>query len=633
MTPGRAWGSGVGFGQNGHRVIAATPNPRLRRAARLPVGLAVVGTLLLLWALPASAHAVVLASTPGDGQVVTAAPDEVRIDFSEAVSIDLGGLTVVDTAGSEVQQGEASLSGGDRILRVGLEGDLDEGTYVANYRVVSADGHPISGAIVFGVGAGTVVDQGAAAGLAVSTDPAWEIAGAVARFATYVAALLAAGLGLFLGFVHDQDRDRWRLTPVVRFATVLAAVAGIVTVGTQAALATGGGLDAATDVSTLRTVLTEGLGWQSIILLGGLALLHLSTDTNRLIVAQALAFYGWLAVGVAFAFWGHATGAPNVAAAVVADAVHVLAAAFWFGGVVGLWVTLARRRPARAAQARSVGAAANVGLEPTPGPDRPSSTDAEPPEVGTGAGRRFRPGSLESSAHLVGRFSTLAAISVGLLGAAGLALSWQEVDEPANLLSTTYGRLLLAKVLVVLAIVGVAAYNRFRLVPEIVDPREDDDDEIRASEAAGFAHLVRTLRLEALGIVAVLVLTAVLVNVTPARVSGAGREPAVFNQTAPLGDQRLNLVVAPGTPGPNTMHIQLLDADGRPTDGARAATVEYRLPDKGVETVSREGTYAGPGHFIVDGAELPLTGTWEVTVVARLSDFEQDRTVFQVPIR
>lgn len=615
-------------------MIPTTTTPaRLRRAARLPLGLAVVGALLALWAVPASAHAVVLASSPADGQVVTEAPDEVRIDFSEAVSIDLGGLTVVDTGGAQVQQGEATLSGDDRILRVGLQDDLDDGTYVANYRVVSADGHPISGAIVFGVGAGTVVDQSAAAGVAVSTDPAWEVAGAVARFATYVAALLAAGLGLFLGFVHDQDKDRWRLTPVVRFATVLAAAAGIITVGTQAALATGGGLDAATDVSTLREVLTEGLGWQSIVLLAGLALLHLSTDTNRLILAQALAFYGWLAVGVAFAFWGHATGAPNVAVAVVADVVHVLAAAFWFGGVVGLWTTLGRRRPRRPAPARSVGAAANVGLGATPGSEQPSGPETEPPVAGSGAKRRFRPGSIESSAHLVGRFSTLAAVSVGFLTAAGIALSWQEVDGAANLLPTTYGRLLIAKLLVVLAVVGVAGYNRYRLVPEIVDPREDDDAEIRASEAAAFARLVGTLRLEALGIVAVLALTAVLVNVTPARVSGTGPGPAVFNQTVPLGDQRLNLVVAPGAPGPNTMHIQLLDAEGRPTDGIRAATVEYRLPDKGVETVSREGAYAGPGHFIVDGAELPLTGTWEVTVVARISDFEQDRSLFQVPIR
>jgi copper transport protein len=629
-----ARGSGPGIDQNERCVIRTAPHPRLPRAGRPLAGLALVGLLLALAAAPAAAHAVVLASSPGDGQVLAEAPGEVRIDFSEAVSIDLGGLTVVDTDGNEVHQGATTLSGGDRILRVGLRGGLDDGTYVANYRVVSSDGHPVSGAIVFGVGAGTVVDRGAADGVTVSTDPGWEIAGAVSRFVTYVGALLAAGLALFLGFVHDQHRDRWRLTPIVRIASVVAAVAGVVTIGTQAALATGNGFDAATDVSTLRAVLTEGLGWQSIILLTGLALLHLSTDTNRMIVAQALSFYGWLTVGVAFAFWGHATGAPDVGVAVVADVVHVLAAAFWFGGVVGLWATLARRRPRRVLLAQSVGAAANAGLDVATGPDETPGTGGDDEAVhGSGARRRFRPGSIESSAHLVGRFSTLAAVSVGVLTVAGITLSWQEVDGLGNLLPTTYGRLLLAKVAVVLAIVGVAAYNRQRLVPAIVDPRDDDDDEIREAEADGFARLVRTLRLEAVGIVVVLAITAVLVNVTPARVSGGGLDPAVFNQSTPLGEQQLNLVVAPGAPGPNTMHIQLLDTNGRPTDGIRSVTVDYRLPDKGIETVSRDGAYAGPGHFIVDGAELPLTGTWEVTVVSRVSDFEQERTTFQVPIR
>ncbi len=603
------------------------PDPRRTPLRLLP---ALAGALLLLglWAVPASAHAVVTSSSPYDGQVLAEAPSEVRVDFSESVSIDLGGLTVVDTEGNEVQQGDASLEGGGRILRVAVELDLAEGTYVANYRVVSGDGHPVSGAIVFGVGADTVLDQRAAAGVSAEGDPPFEIAGAVSRFITYVAALLAAGLALFLGFVHDQHKDRWKLTPIVRLATLLAAIGAVLTIGSQAALATGGGLSAATDVSTLRTVLTEGLGWQSIILLAGLALVHLSTDTNRLLVAQALAFYGWLAVGIGFAFWGHATAAPNEAVAVMADVIHVLAAAFWFGGVVGLWSTLARRRPRRALLARSVGAAANVGVEED---DR---------DDGTAVAEDARPGSVASSARLVGRFSTLAAISVGFLTVAGIALSWQEVDGLGNLLPTTYGRLLVAKVAVAVAIIGVAAYNRFRLVPDIVDPIEDDETdaatvaEIRSLEAASFEKLTRTLGLEAVGMVLVLALTAVLVNVTPARISAAGTEPVVFNQTLPhVGDQQMNLVVAPAAPGANTMHLQLLDGTGRPVDGIQSATVEYRLPAEGIEASERAGLEAGPGHFVVEDAEMPLRGTWEVTVVSRVSDFVQERTVFQVPIR
>lgn len=583
----------------------------VRRALPALAACAVAVVLAATGASPAAAHAVLVGSSPGDGQVLSTPPKQVRLEFNEPVSAGLGGLTVLDTDGARVDEGDPAVDRSGRILTVTLPDALDDGTYIANYRVVSADGHPVTGAIVFGVGGGTVLDTARAAGLRASGDPGFEVAGTLARAVTYAAALLAAGLAFFLGFLHDQAGDRWSLTPWVRIACVVAAAGMVATIAVQAALATGRGAEAMVDPASLRGVLTEGLGWSGVVLLAGLALVHLSTDTDRLLVAQALAFYGWLAVGISFVFWGHATSAPNEAVAVVADVVHTLAAAVWFGGLVGVWATLRRRsRAAVPTPPAPAAAGGSSGTLPIDGGDDGAAGGSRAPSATT-------PGS---TAVVISRFSAAAAASVIVLAVAGVALAVQELDGPANLVRTTYGRVLAGKLCVVAAVVAVAAFNRWRLVPAV-----------RNNGPEGWRRLSRTTGLEAAGIVVVLALTAVLVNLTPSRLDPD--DPDFFNQTTPLASGGLNLIVTPADPGPNTLHLQFVDGAGLPDDVGEAVTVELSLPERGVAPIRRDATFAGPGHFIVEGVELPLTGTWQVDVIARISPFEEERAGFRVPVR
>src|SRR5262249_32401233 len=65
------------------------------------------------------------------------------------------------------------------------------------------------------------------------------------------------------------------------------------------------------------------------------------------------------------------------------------------------------------------------------------------------------------------RFSTLGLISVGLLIATGIVNGWILAGSVPALIGTDYGRLLLAKVALFLAMVAVAAVNRLRLTPRL----------------------------------------------------------------------------------------------------------------------------------------------------------------------
>lgn len=589
---------------------------RIRFVVLLVAGIVGAATLALTNAAPASAHAVVTNSTPTDGQNLATSPQEVQITFSEGVSSDVGGLTVLNSSGARVDNNDSKVGATGTVLSATVQPDLPDGTYVMNYRVVSADGHPIVGAIVFGVGDQTVIDTARVESLEAGKDPGFEFAAGVARFVTYLGALLAAGLAVFVRFIHDQRPDRWKLTPIVRIAAVVGGIGAVATVALQAALLTGDGFSAMADVAKLRDALTEGLDWATVILLVGLALVHLSTDTSKPVVGQGLAFYGALTVAVSFAFWGHSTATSPRWLSFLSDFVHVATAALWLGGLVGLGLTLWIRRRGATSE---IGAPQTLTVGAGGGPrqtDDPATSPGESEPTGVAA----------STAGMVSRFSTLAGISLVLLLIAGGLLAWKEVGSFSALGSTAYGRALLIKIGIVGLILVAAAYNRWRLLPQI---QAEEHKEGGATQLQGRAwtHLTRSVVGEALAIVVVLGVTAALVNITPPK-NAAASETTSSLQTKPVGDAAAEVALIPAQVGNNSVHITYFDADKRPVDIAQAVTVELTNPEQGIGPISRNGDKAATGHFIVDGLQVPTSGKWTLTLITRISDFKQERTEF-----
>ncbi len=131
--------------------------------------LAVLATAVLglLLAAPASAHTVLVGSDPADGARLTQAPTSVTLRFNEQVGLDLGYLRVVDSTGKRVDNGAANHPGGvGSSVSVPLRPGLVEGSYLASYRVISADSHPVAGTVRFVVGDGPLDIGGGGSGSA-----------------------------------------------------------------------------------------------------------------------------------------------------------------------------------------------------------------------------------------------------------------------------------------------------------------------------------------------------------------------------------------------------------------------------------------------------------------------------------
>ncbi|MGE3622056.1 MAG: copper resistance protein CopC, partial [Acidimicrobiia bacterium] len=504
-----------------------------RRALRLLLAALVAGIgLVALVPSPAAAHATLVASDPADGARLDAAPAQVRLTFSERVSADLGGLQVVDAGGSRVDRGAVEVTGS--VVEVGLRPDLPDGTYVATYRIVSADGHPVRGGLVFSVGEAPA-DAGALDRFYDSSaDRGWEVAGVLGRIAAYGGVLLAAGGAAFLVLAHDGGPDRGALAHSVRWAALVGALGIVASLPIAAALGTGTGVGAITEDGVLRAVLGEGVGPAVATGLGGLALAVALLDRW-----PSGALVGAFAAATSFAWSGHTRASEPVWRATLADTAHLVAAAAWLGGLVLLWQLLRIRRATGAAPAATAG--------------------------------------------VVARFSTVAAASLAGVAVLGLVLAWTEVRALDALTSTTYGGLLLAKVALVVAVVSIAAYNRFGLVPAL-----------RGGRARGaLARLRTTLALEGAGLALVVVLTAVLVNVTPARVS-AGLDGGVVEAIVELGDAgSAQLLIDPGRAGRNQIHLYTYDATGRPAALGESVRLERSQPEAGIGPLTREPRRAG----------------------------------------
>jgi methionine-rich copper-binding protein CopC/putative copper export protein len=658
-------------------------------ALALGVGLAAALLLSVATAPPAHAHATLTSSDPVDQAHLDRPPPMVTVIFSEQVNPDAGGLKVINQQRREVQT-MSHQSSGDTLMAM-LPPDLPDGTYVANYRIISEDGHPVSGSIRFAVGNAALADV---SDLAERTDPAMDALSKIGQFLTYAGALLTAGLCFFLAFLYEPGPERRRLVRTARAGAGVAVVGMITVVLAQSALASGGGLGSAFSGNTLTTVLREGLGLQDAGVLAGLGLCLGSLVAPAGVAVQSLALWGGLAATASFALWGHAMEGERAWLKLTADAVHLVAAGVWFGGLVGLAAVL-RARTAVAADpvaAAAAGTATVTGTgtgtaqspptsqavpagvaaagttavmdapsptgrqsaptggteadegavvlqEPAPGDggaalvlgdDGPSGNGAAGPAESGSAPAGTAADALASSVRIVRRFSAAAFLSLLALTVAGLTLGLLEVGPLGDALSTTYGQLLLAKLAVVGVVALVAGYNRFFLLPWLLTDRDGaepedlpDEEEVRG----GWRVLRRTVVFEALAIVAVLGLTAVLVNTTPGAPAG-GAPAGPFQQTLPMkGGGKAALTVTPNHPGENSFHIDLTGADGKPRD-VRAVQLELNQPESGI-SFTRQAVHGGPGHYLVEhNGDLSVGGTWDINLVVQLDQFNDENVSF-----
>ena len=595
--------------------------------ARRPLAAGALACLVLAgWAAPAAAHAAVTASSPAQGAHLARVPHTVTVDFDQPVRPDNGGLVVLDSSGRQVQVASGHPAPGT--LQAVLPASLGAGAYVTDYTVTSVDGHVVSGGIVFLVGN---VRAGSVAALArPRTSMATRVDDA-GQFLTYLGVLVAAGLAFFLAFILRAGEERRRLRRWTYGAAALGVVGLVVTGGAQSAL-TGGGLGALThwtiDSQSFGGKFGEQCAAQLVGLAACLGSLHLRSTMGR----QFAAFYGLLVAAGAFVLFGHAITSPERWLSIPADVVHVVFVAMWAGGLVGL-VTVLRTRTAAARRQGELPVGTSAGaqagrLERPAGRDLARASGAPTAVLERPAPAPPRPGAglrLGDTAAVVGRFSTMAGISFAGILVAGTLLAVAEVGSVANLFETGYGQLLLVKIALVGLLLFLAGYNRYLLLPGLSSASSSDRPDV---VARGWQRLVSTVRLEAIAMVAVLGVTAILANGTPS--NGATAPPPVpFTQTQPFVGGHVTLHITPNQALVNNWTVQFTGGGGAPQDLAESVSIYLVLPAQNVGPIEQDMKRVGVGRFVlVNSPNPPIVGKWQIVLQVQVSAFSQPDVSF-----
>jgi copper transport protein len=435
------------------------------------------------------------------------------------------------------------------------------------FRVISADSHPVTGTITFGVGVAPGAD--AAANAPPPTAPhAVSLALDVFRVAGWVALVLLAGLPLVCLLIWPVGLRTRRVQRLVWSGWILSYVSLLGTVLVRGPYDAAEGLGRSFDSGLLHATLSSRLGSlleaQAVLLTVALPVLWALMPTQvaagdthpRPEEAQRPPVF-WLLSGAVLAvlLWGSNAAAGHAGAGYLwplwtgITAVHLAATATWLAGLSALAFVLLR----------------------------------------TARGSASWDGALL-------RWSGVATVAVVLLLGTGLAQSLRSIDTVAELTATHYGKLLLIKVGLVAAMLLLAFVNR------------------RGVRRAGGSSVARRAVSGelALGLV-VLAVTSSLSTTAP----GKDTYSPALHRTAHAAQIVVEVDIPHTRRGTQQITLHFTDAKGRPYRPVKVSGAFYE-DDKDLGPLPVN--YRQAGVVATGSATVLVPGNWRLRIIVQTSD-------------
>lgn len=514
----------------------------------------------MLWAIavaayaPAAlAHASLVASDPVDGSVVASAPAMLSLSFNEPV--EPTAIKIFDGAGAVAAVGQIGRNGTSLILTPPAA--LREGAHVLSWRVVSADGHPVGGSLTFWVGS-----RGDAPQLSSAESPALRAAVWAVRLVIYLGLFVGVGGSFFVAWIEPSAGQGPRAVSIA--LCIVALVAVVLSPGLQ-------GLDrlaAAPSALVTPDVWVSGargsFGVAAVIAAAALLLGLFSLKAHGA-AGKAAALTALIGCGLALAATGHAANAEPRVLTIASVFLHGVALAFWIGALSPLAFALAAPRDA-------------------------------------------------VIATLVA-FSRWIPFAVVMLLASGILLAVVQLSRIDALWTTDYGRILIAKLVLVALLLALALWNRLRLTGPVV-----------RGEATPRRRLRRSIAAELVLVVSILGVVGLWRFTPPPRAQAGGTDD--FFTHLHTEKAMANVTVSPGHAGPVSITVQLETPDEQPLTAA-GLTVTLSNPDMGIEPATTQARRMADGQWRASMA-APVAGRWMIGLGILISDF--DKVSVEAPI-
>jgi copper transport protein len=373
--------------------------------------LSLTGTLqrfvsaILLWSVmtaAACAHASLNTTEPRDGSVVSVAPRVITLMFSEPVSPTSLKLTRPDRSALNLK----SFVLKDRTVEITPPDDLSDGSYLLSWRVVSEDGHPIGGSVVFSIGQPNANARGAAA------DIDWPVRAGLwtGKIALYIGLFLGVGGVFAIHWFADGSGKALRQTAVT---LGVGFVGALLSAGFQGLDTVGEPISRLFAPAVWKAGMTTSFGPTVIFAIAALALAGLALASGRGRDARWISISALITAAFALSLSGHASAADPQWLMRPAVFLHVAAIAVWAGALPPLLAEFGKDK--------------------------------------------------EAAGAALHRFSVFIPCAVLVLALAGGVLAVVQVRTPAGLVTTAYGIVFLVKLGLLLLLFALAAVNRWKL--------------------------------------------------------------------------------------------------------------------------------------------------------------------------
>ncbi len=561
-------------------------NVRFGKRPALPIliALAAIAGVLITTTL-AMAHASPERSEPASNSVLATAPTQVTMWFSEPLEPAFSQIQVLDSASKRVDAGNSKVDSADtKKMSVGLS-QLPNGTFTVAWKTLSAiDGHGLRGSYVFSVGEPQSTTpstlQIEAPLLQSPFDPParWLVLlGGITVLGGLVFELLILSPALKKEFrqVPEMTTARSRIRKVQIAGAIVFLIASIAQVVIQAGTISGEPLYRLTSLPIQDVIFNTTWGhvwrWRIVLLIVSLILLVLPYFFRSRALREAA---GWAALAgsagmmLALSWVSHGAALTELRTpALFSDYTHLLAASVWIGSLFSFLILIWSIYKLASSVQR----------------DRILST-------------------------MVPKFSVLATLCVGTLMITGIFSSWAQVNS-IGALNTPYGFALIAKLLLIVPLLGLGALNLLWVRRNLNKQRD------HAQEASGW--LRRFVTGEVVLMCLILLSVGMILSLEPARQVKSREDsskPGEISRALTVDSTKIDVKITPGVVGTNKVTITLKDAVGDPITNAVLVSLRFTFLNADVGSVTGTAKDTGNGVYVADGISMSIRGAWVGTV-------------------
>jgi uncharacterized membrane protein len=267
-----------------------------------------------------------------------------------------------------------------------------------------------------------------------------------------------------------------------------------------------------------------------------------------------------------FSLGSHASAVTGSGWAILGDYVHLLAAAAWIGGLLLLPILVWQLR------------------------------------------RSGMPIDHAAMWAIIRRYSYLASCAVFVLIATGVFSGLIQLPSLDSVFGTNYGRVLLLKLAIIAAMLGMALFNN-RLVHR------------KINQDADLARFNRQVAVESIGGMILVLVVAVFVQTQPARdasLTANASTPALpFNDIVQADDLSMHVQVDPNRAGENHFAVHLYHPDDTSIGDVQLVRLIFNYRDAELGQAMADLQPIGKDEFALDGAYLTQAGAWDLSIYVR----------------